>query len=193
MHVHVLACRLRTQLKSTPTSGPGTKHISLQTLQTMLSDRFTPENISAIEATKIIREAFPDTQHKRMSKDGVRSTYIIGVDMATQPSESGVSLGSAEREQLLQRNRELEGQVDDLQRQVQELKSFQQLVCEAEKMLFMATDSSGGPNTISRMAEFGLDTIVSDLETHSPALLHLFRQLGDTSRNRRMDDCVWKR
>ena len=125
--VRVLVCRLRTQLKSTPTSGPGTKHISLQTLQTMLSERFTPENISAIEATKIIREAFPDSQHKRMSKDGVRSTYIIGVDMATQPSESGVStfLGSAEREHLLQQIRELEGQVEDLQRQVQELKSFQ--------------------------------------------------------------------
>ena len=50
----------------------------------MLSERFTPENVSAIEATKMIREAFPDSQHKQMSKDGVRSTYIIGVDMATE-------------------------------------------------------------------------------------------------------------
>ena len=52
------------------------KHISLQTIQIMLLDRFTPENISVLEATKIIHEAFPDTQHKRMSKDGVRSTYF---------------------------------------------------------------------------------------------------------------------
>lgn len=55
-------------------------------------------------------------------------------------------------------------------------------------MLFMATDSSGGPNTVSRMAEFGLDTLVTDLEMYSPVLLQLFRQLGDTSRNRRMRD-----
>ena len=182
--LHVLACRLRTQLKATPTSGPGMKHISLQIIQTMLLDRFTPENISVLEATKIIHEAFPDTQHKRMSKDGVRSTYIVGIDMV----ESGVSLGSEEREQLHRRIRELEGQVEDLQRQVQELQSFQQLVNEAEKVLFMATDSSGGPNTVSRMAEFGLDTLVTDLEMYSPVLLQLFRQLGDTSRNRRMRD-----
>ena len=57
-------------------------------------------------------------------------------------------------------------------------------------MLVMATDSSGCPNTVSRMAEFGLDTIVADLEMYSPALFHLFRQLGDTSRNRRMDGCL---
>ena len=63
-------------------------------------------------------------------------------------------------------------------------------------MLYMATESAGGPNTVSTMANFGLDTIVADLETYSPALLHLFRQLGDTSRNRRMDGwmmSVWKR
>ena len=64
-------------------------------------------------------------------------------------------------------------------------------VSEAEKVLYMAwhgmawhgmaTKSAGSPNTVSRMANFGLDTIVADLEMYSPALLHLFRQLGDTS------------
>ena len=158
----------------------------------MLSDRFAPENISTIEATKIIHEAFPNTLHKRMSKGGVRSTYIVGVEMGDSRTESqeGASMGSEEREQLHRRIQELEGQVEDLQRQVRELQRFQQLMAEAEKVLYMATESAGGPNTVSRMANFGLDTIVADLETYSPALLHLFRQLGDTSRNRRMDGCL---
>ena len=151
----------------------------------MLSDRFAPESVSTIEATKIIHEAFPDTLHKRMSKGGVRSTYIVGVKMAESQEE--VSLECEEREQLHRRIQELEGQVEDLQRQVRELQRFQQLVHEAENVLSMATDSSSGPNTVSRMTEFGLDTIVADLEKYAPALLHLFRQLGDTSRNRRMD------
>lgn len=121
-----------------------------------------------------------------MSKNGVRSTYVFGVDMA----DSGVSLGSDERERLHRRIQEFEGQVQDLQRQVHELQSFQKMVSEAERVLSMATDSSGGPNTVSRMAEFGLDTIVADLEMYSPVLLQLFRQLGDTSRNQRMDGCL---
>ena len=164
-------------------------HTSLQTIQTMLSHRFAPENISTIEATKIIHEAFPNTLHKRMSKGGVRSTYIVGVEMSdsrTESQEGAASMGSEEREQLHRQIQEL-GQVEDLQRQVQEL---QQLMAEAEKVLYMATESASCPNTVSRMANFGLDTIVADLETYSPARLHLFHQLGDTSRNRRMDGCL---
>ena len=52
-------------------------------------------------------------------------------------------------------------------------------MAEAEKVLIMIV--LVGPNTVSRMAEFGLDTIVADLEMFSPALFHLFHQLGDTS------------
>ena len=49
------------------------------------------------------------------------------------------------REQLHRRIEELEGQVEDIQQQVWELQGFQQLMAEAEKVLIMATDSSGGP------------------------------------------------
>ena len=68
-------------------------------IQTMLSDRFAPECISTIEVTKIIHEAFPNTQHKWMSKGRVRSTYIVGVDMADSRAETQgeVSLGVEER------------------------------------------------------------------------------------------------
>ena len=75
-------------------------------IQTMLSDRFAPECISTIEVTKIIHEAFPNTQHKWMSKGRVRSTYIVGVDMADSRAESQggvISLGVEEREQLHRR------------------------------------------------------------------------------------------
>ena len=36
-------------------------------------------------------------------------------------------------------------------------------MAEAEKVLIIATDSTGGPNTVLRMAEFGLHTIVADV------------------------------
>ena len=78
------------------------KHTSLQTIQTMLSDRFAPEKFSTIEATNTIHEAFPNTINKRISESGVRSTYIVGIEMSDSRTESreGAFMGSKEREQL---------------------------------------------------------------------------------------------
>ena len=176
--MHACKCRLRAQLKPTPVSGPGTKSINLQTLQHMLMERFAPDDISLIEVTRIVNEAFLFTQHKRMLKDGVKYTYIVGIDMATQPCAQSAPPATDEKQQLLRR-------IQELEQQVEELKSCKQLIDESEKVLAVAVSSSSGPNTLSRLSEFSLDSIVADLDTNSPILFQLFHKVGDTARNQR--------
>lgn len=47
----------------------------------MLQDRFHPDVISAVEACKIMKLAFPLSQNKHLSRGGWKQTYALGVEI----------------------------------------------------------------------------------------------------------------
>ena len=57
---------------------------------------------------------------------------------------------------------------------VREQETSTHLVREADCMIALSNLTSHGPDTISRLASFKLDSVVSDLLTYSPALYRLF-------------------
>ena len=93
-----------------------TKFLNVHVIRQMLNDKYSSSpatQITPIEAHKVVAEAFPSVQHKRMSKNGVKSTFLVGVSVATSramPSTSSASyLADQERQQLRQRISEIGG------------------------------------------------------------------------------------
>ena len=86
-------------------------------IQRMLQERFKSDSISAVEACRVLKEAFPSVQQKRLTKQGVKQTYATGVDwtdqaLSTTPSSS--STQASDRATLKQRI-ELEKPVQGLE------------------------------------------------------------------------------
>ena len=182
--------RLKTQLQEVRIGAHGNL-LSVSDIHQMLQEQFKPDTISAVEACRILKEAFPLAQHKRMTKEGVKQTYVLGVDMATRsvstPSSSSQQAQS-EISYLKERIRELEQsqslllqEVEALKKKVHEQETSTHLVREADCMIALSDLTSHGPDTISRLASFELDSVVSDLLTHSPELYRLFQTIGSTA------------
>lgn len=156
--------------------------MNINTIQRMLNENYG--DITPIEAHKILIEAFPSVQHKRMTKSGVKSTFLVGVSMATStPSSSSSSLPDNERQQLLRSISELEQEVACLKLEVLNLKTSQHLVDQAEKALSLAPNSSKGPDSHDRLPDFNIDTIINELTECSPQLYQVFQMVGDTARS----------
>ena len=155
----------------------------------MLNDKYSSSPatpITPIEAHKFLAEAFPSLQHKRMTKSGVTSTFVVGMSMATfksTPLTSSASyLADQERQQLLQRISELE-EVAQQKVEMHSLRRSQHLIDQAEKAMSLAPKSSKGPDSHERLSEFHIDTIISELSECSPDLYQFFRLVGDTARS----------
>ena len=75
--------RLRSQLVHTHDDS---KYMNVHIVQRMLNDKYSTSPgtaITPIEANKILAETFPSVLHKRMTRGGVKSTFLVGVSMAT--------------------------------------------------------------------------------------------------------------
>ena len=139
---------------------------------------------------KILAEAFPSVQHKRMTKGGVKSTFLVGMSMATSRStpstSSALSLADQERQQLMQRISQLEEEVAQQKVEICSLKRSQHLIDQAEKAISLAPKSSKGPDSHDRLSEFSVDTVICELSEYSPDLYQLFQLVGDTARSSSM-------
>lgn len=142
-------------------------------IQRMLQERFKSDSISAVEACRVLKEAFPSVQQKRLTKQGVKQTYATGVDwtdqaLSTTPSSS--STQASDRATLKQRI--------ELEKPVQGLEQSQHYIRESDKMLSSSDVASHGPDTIWRLAHFSLDSIRQEFAVHTPELLDLFSTIG---------------
>ena len=177
-----------------------TKFLNVHVIRQMLNDKYSSSpatQITPIEAHKVVAEAFPSVQHKRMSKNGVKSTFLVGVSVATSramPSTSSASyLADQERQQLRQRISELEGEVAQQKVEICNLKQSQHLIDQAEKAMSLAPKSSKGPDSHLRVSEFHIDTIISELSKCSPDLYQFFQLVGDTRvRNNRRPSAIFR-
>ena len=141
-------------------------------IQKLLQDRFHPDVISTIEACKILKLAFPSSQNKRLSRGGVKQTYVLGLEIMEATQSQG-----DDREQLLQRIRELEGKLSRYQH-------FEHFLEEVENMVSLSVHCLHGPDTLPRLNHFSFDGVIEEFQMYAPELYHLFRQLGDSERNR---------
>ena len=178
---------LRSQLVHSPDD---TKCMNVHVIRQMLNDKYSSSpatQITPIEAHKVLAEAFPSVQHKRMTKRGVKSTFVVGMSMATSKSTPLISstsyLADQERQQLLQRISELEEEVAQQKVEMRSLRQSQHLIDQAEKAMLLAPKSSKGPDSHERLSEFHIDTTISELSECSPDLYHFFRLVGDTARS----------
>ena len=115
--------------------------------------------------------SFPSVHQKRLTKQGVKQTYITGVDwteqaLSTSPSSS--STQASDRATLKKRIDELEKRV------LQELEQLQHYIRESDKMLSSSNVASHGPDTIWRLSHFSLDCIRQEFAVHAPELFNLF-------------------
>ena len=183
----LLCFRLRSQLVHSPDDD--TKYLNVHVIQQMLNDKYSSSpatEISTIEAHKVLAEAFPSVQQKRMTKSGVKSTFLVGVSMASSspaPMTSSASYPDQERQQLMQRISELEEEVAQQKVEICSLKRSQHLINQAERAMSLATNSSKGPDSHERLSEFSVDTIISELSECSPDLYQFFQLVGDTARS----------
>ena len=180
----VASFRLRSQLVHSPDDD--TKYMNVHVIHQLLSDKYSPATeITPIEAHKILVEAFPSVQSKRMTKGGVKSTFLLGVSMATStPSTSfASSQADQERQQLAQRITQLEEEVEQQKLEIESLKRSQHLVDQAEKAMSLAPKSSKGPDSHKRLPDFSVAAVIRELNECSPDLCQLFQLLGDTARS----------
>ena len=122
--------------------------------------------------------------------EGVKQTYVLGVDMATRSVSTPSSSQQAQSLEMVLCQQE----ISHLKEWIQELKQSQSLLLQE-----VETEGSWAGNFhsscsrsrlydstltwlhISRQASFELGSVVSDLLTHSPELYHPFQTIGLTA------------
>ena len=148
----------------------------------MLNDKYSTSPgtaITPIEANKILAETFPSVLHKRMTRGGVKSTFLVGVSMATSMHSTSSSSTDQEKQQLMQRISELEEEVAQQKLEISSLKKCEHLVDQAENAMSLAPISSNGPD----LSDFSVDTIIGELSECSPDLYQVFQLVGNTARS----------
>ena len=145
-------------------------------IQRMLQERFKSDTISAVEACRVLKEAFPSVQQKRLTKHGVKQTYVTGVDLAEQPPSTSSSSSSSEASDRAK----LQQRIDELEKRVQELEQSHHYVRESDNILSFSDVASRGPDTISRLSHFSLDSILQEFSAHTPELFSLFSAIGSS-------------
>ena len=139
----------------------------------MLQERFHPDVISAVEACKILKLAFPLSQSKRLSRSGVKQTYALGVEVMEAASSQP---NSGDRDQLVRR-------IHELEERLQRYEDFGHLLHEADNMVAQSVICQRGPDTLLRLDEISFDGIIDEFQSYTPELYHLFLQLGDSKRH----------
>ena len=149
-------------------------------IQRLLQDHFHPDKISAVEASRVLNEAFPSAKHTRITKGGEKKTYIVGVDITTSSPSQSAPPREVETECLLQR-------ITALEKRVQELEQSQHLLREADNMIGISK-CTYGPDTISRLSQFNLESVVADFSAYSPELYRFFATIGSSSQHLSTDN-----
>lgn len=172
----------------------------------MLQEGFLSESISRVEATRIIKEAFPHSQSTQ-TKSGNR---IFGVQLkipsepepSASPSQHTVEVSpqiTSDLEQALESERQKTAQLTARIRvlEAMEQQQSQQLKAQSENAhLIQQVDQVArrttnqvfyGPDTVEHFEAFSIDSIMSELRAGMPDVYRLFATLGKTERNRAAD------
>ena len=178
--------RLKQQLTATPVDGHGAQRVSFTVLLEMLQHQYSSSSITAIEARKIIQEAFPHIISKRSTHQ--KATYIVGVELRPVPALASPSKAEAQepgpacsRNELIERIQVLE----ELERSRDHtITGFRnQLAREADQVISYNEQAFHGPDSTENIAKFSLDTLVDELHSQAPSLYGLLQDVGHTSRN----------
>ena len=182
--------RLKQQLTATPVDGHGAQRVRFTVLLEMLQHQYSSSSITAIEARKIIQEAFPHIISKRSTHQN--ATYIVGVELRPAPASASPSKAEAQepgpacsRNELIECIQVLEGQVRELERSRDHtITGFRnQLAREADQVISYNEQAFHGPDSTENIAKFSLDTLVDELHSQAPSLYGLLQDVGHTSRN----------
>ena len=170
--------------------GHGAQRVRFTVLLEMLQHQYSSSSITAIEARKIIQEAFPHIISKRSTHQ--KATYIVGVELRSAPASASPSKAEAQepgpacsRNELIERIQVLEGRVRELERsRVHTIIGFRnQLAREADQVISYNEQAFHGPDSTENIAKFSLDTLVDELRSQAPSLYGLLQDVGHTSRN----------
>ena len=182
---------LKQQLTATPVDGHGAQRVRFAVLLELLQNKYSSSSITAIEARKIIREAFPHTISKRSTHQ--KATHIVGVELRPAPASASSSLQAAapepgptrSRDELIERIQVLEGRVWELEKSRNDaISGFRnQSAREADQVISYNEQVFHGPDSAENIAKFFLDTLVDELRSQAPSLYGLLQDVGHTSRN----------
>ena len=189
-------CTLYHQAFLFQASATATSNITHKVLiSTKQYKKFPSESISAVEASHIIKEAFPSSQSKHFTS----GNRVLGVQWKIPPMSNpvpvlvatGQPLGELELER--QKNSQLVAKVQDLEatvrQQKQQLASMVDpvslLVGQFDQVLQHSTHQVfHGPDTVEHFNAFSVDEVIRELKSDAPDVYQLFQSLGNTQREK---------
>lgn len=143
--------------------------VEFSDLHRVLSTEYRP-NISHVEASRIIKQAFPSATTKRKSKGDSKRTFYLGVRPRHESASGSGTIQSASGSSMIQSCELISS----------ELKSLQ---LEMTQVLLSDGLLVHGPDTVANFESFSLSSLFAELRQLAPGLVELCLSLGDTNRN----------
>lgn len=164
---------LKCHFKDAAVSGPDCKRVKFSDIVDEATTGF-PLPVSSGALSHAIREEFPNSVNKRVGEK--RHTYIYGIDKEDCPSPLEVAL---------ERNRDLEREVELLKQKIVVLEngSAQKLESQMQSLLRPDLLCYHGPDSIGHLEHFSLDTLIEECKVNAPDVLDLIKTLGNCSRH----------
>lgn len=172
---------------------PQPKRIKFSDVSTELQTHFPGKTYSTYEVSRLVHEAFPNTESKACGKS--RQKHLLGLERIPPPpsdhsftesqcstSESATSHTSRYSDLVLE-NQQLKARIQELERT-----SATSLCCQADRVISHKSVLTQGPNSMDTFHDFDFKTIVAELQLHAPDLYHLYMTLGDTARNQEEEE-----
>ena len=158
--------------------------------------------------SQFVKQAFPNTEHKKLGKQ--RQTYVLGIEPV---SEAGASFPSSSECQLLQQEvkklrdelcwyqqevknlqeelGECKRTVEALQQEVSELRtsSISPSLLQSQMQAALRPNNlvHSGPSSVERFKSFSIQNVIAELKRHTPDVYNLIAALG-TTHTRPRDD-----
>ena len=141
--------------------------VEFSDLHRVLSTEYRP-SISHVEASRIIKQAFPSATTKRKSKGGSKRTFYLGIRPRNEvPCAPGSS--------TTQSCELITSELKQLQLEMTQVLSSDGLLVH-------------GPDNVANFESFSLSSLFAELRQLAPGLVELCLSLGNTNRNVDCDD-----
>ena len=215
----IMTIRLQEQIE-VPDHLLNVKYMKFSDIYKLIEENFPSESISTVEASRIIRKAFPNSQSRHYGSGNRVFGIQLKVPTLSSPSPtfttslptfSTISFAPPllatsqslqhELELERQKNVQLVAKVKDLEatirQQDQQLASMTEslstsLVHQANQVVQHATQQiCHGPDTIEHFNAFSVDEVMRELQSHAPDVYQLFQTLGNTQRNRKSGQSIY--
>ena len=217
-HVHSHApylFRLQEQLQVVPECLVNVKYMTFSDIHKLIQQNFPSESISTVEASRIIKEAFPSSQSRRFTHGNrvfgvqlkvppVSSTSstlsLPPTDLNVDPLPSLLTTDQSLVQQLeleRQKNAQLVVKVQGLEaivrQQEQQIANMGELVSvslasQLDQVVRHTTHQiHHGPDSIEHFDAFSVEDVIRELQSDAPDVYQLFQTLGNTKRNKRSD------